>query len=163
MLFPFNLPVTLPVTNERHRGPAEPCQEMPLAKVTHAWTDSRSSKASLSSLLSSCSFCEASITLSARSRSRSLRRGLGKEGFTACVGTRPWWDVQPPQRSHQQPRNAGEMLCMGCMYLSILLHILQGAPHPGFRLLGFLGAGAGQAEAAVALLGVDQRWGTTMG
>ncbi len=51
-------------------------------EFTYAWTVSLSSRASLSSLFSSCSFSWASITLSARSRSRSLLRGLGKDGFT---------------------------------------------------------------------------------
>lgn len=50
--------------------------------LSYAWTVSLSSRASLSSLLSSCSFSWASMTLSARSRSRSLLRGLGKDGFT---------------------------------------------------------------------------------
>lgn len=49
---------------------------------TYACTVSLSSRASLSNLLSSCSFSWASITLSAKSRRRNLRRGFGKDGFT---------------------------------------------------------------------------------
>lgn len=139
--------------------------------MTHAWTDSRSSKASLSSLLSSCSFCEASITRSARSRSRSRRRGLGKEGFTACAGTA---EHQQDHASiggmfnHHGVANSCPSSCwkgdaLHGLYLSVILSALQGAPHPGIRLLRLLRADVGQAEAAVALLSVDQRWGAAMG
>lgn len=48
-------------------------------------------------------------------------------------------------------------------YLSILLPVLLGAPHSGIGLIRLLRAGARQADAAIALLGVDEQWGASMG
>lgn len=65
------------------RATAAPGSPWP-AGATYTCADSRSNRASLSSWLSSCSSSEASTTRSARSCRRSLRRGLGKEGLSAC-------------------------------------------------------------------------------